>query len=174
MAEERVCLSFPVGTLVSFSHLTSPRDFLDHSLPRSCTWLWVPIPWSRSRTGNFVGTRLMVLRCLPMMTGSVLVVFGRLSVMLRTLVFGHFRSSSFRDKSHAESVYDYRRRNSQKISWRSVSLSAVFRTTTCCFIAATCRGPTSANPATGGDPRQLDLPGATIRFAYPADQSMNR
>ena len=38
----------------------------------------------------FVGTGLMVFRCLPMMTGSVVVMFGRLLVMLRTLVFGHF------------------------------------------------------------------------------------
>jgi len=43
----------------------------------------------------FVVTSLMLLRCLPMMTGSVLVMFGGLLVMLRTLVFGHFRRSSF-------------------------------------------------------------------------------
>jgi len=46
---------------------------------------------------RLVGTRLMVLRCLLMMAGSVLVMFGRLLMMLCTLVFGHFRRSSFRD-----------------------------------------------------------------------------
>jgi len=45
----------------------------------------------------FVRTSLVVFRCLLMMTGSVVVMFGRLLVMLRTLVFGHFRRSSFRD-----------------------------------------------------------------------------
>jgi len=43
----------------------------------------------------FVGTGLMVFRCLLMMTGSVLEMFGRLLVMLRTLVFGHFVAPSF-------------------------------------------------------------------------------
>jgi hypothetical protein len=38
----------------------------------------------------FVGTSLMVFGCLPMMTGSVFVMFGRLLMMLRTFVFGHF------------------------------------------------------------------------------------
>jgi len=43
----------------------------------------------------FVGTSLMVFRCFPMMPGSVLVMFGRLLVMLRTLMFGHFVAPSF-------------------------------------------------------------------------------
>jgi hypothetical protein len=37
----------------------------------------------------FDGASLVMFRCLQMMTGSVLVMFGRLLVMLRTLVFGH-------------------------------------------------------------------------------------
>jgi hypothetical protein len=41
----------------------------------------------------FVGTSLMVFGCLPMMTGSVFVMFGRLLVMLRTFMFGHFSSA---------------------------------------------------------------------------------
>src|SRR5262249_49716661 len=39
---------------------------------------------------RFIGSRLMMLSCLPMMSRGVLVVFGRLLVMHRTLVFGHF------------------------------------------------------------------------------------
>jgi hypothetical protein len=41
----------------------------------------------------FVGPRLMVFGCFPMMTGSVFVMFGRQLMMFRTLVFGHFSSA---------------------------------------------------------------------------------
>jgi hypothetical protein len=46
---------------------------------------------------RLVSTRLMVLCGLLVMTRSVLVVFCRFLVMLRTLVFCHFRRSSFLD-----------------------------------------------------------------------------
>jgi hypothetical protein len=40
-------------------------------------------------TGHFVGTSLMLLRSLPMVTGGVLVMFGGSFVMLRAFVLGH-------------------------------------------------------------------------------------
>jgi hypothetical protein len=45
---------------------------------------------------RFVVTRLMVLRCFLVMTSGMLVMLGRFFVMLRTFMFGHFRSSSSR------------------------------------------------------------------------------
>jgi hypothetical protein len=40
---------------------------------------------------RFVVIRLMKLRRFPVMSGGVLVMFGRLLMMLRTFMFGHLR-----------------------------------------------------------------------------------
>jgi hypothetical protein len=41
---------------------------------------------------RFVGTSLMVLSCLPMMSGGVFVVFSSFFVMLRAFMLSHFVS----------------------------------------------------------------------------------
>jgi hypothetical protein len=47
--------------------------------------------------GCLVVTSLMVLGSLPMMSSGVFMVFGRLLVMLRTFMPGHFRSLLLKD-----------------------------------------------------------------------------